>query len=235
VEIDVPILMYHRVATDGPIGLQRFRVDPALFEEQLSALKQAGFTSINLSRWVGANSKVDDLPTKPLVITFDDGYRDFATAALPALLRQSLLATVFLVAERIGGLADWDSSYGEIAPLMSWQELAEVGAEGVELGCHSLTHQPMTEMKQADLLTETTRAREILESGLGCPVTHFAYPYGAENVFVRSSISILGFQSAVTCCPYISRLGNDPMCLPRIEVPAGCTPEELIKRLSARE
>jgi peptidoglycan/xylan/chitin deacetylase (PgdA/CDA1 family) len=104
----VPILMYHRVATNGPPGLDRFRVDPTLFDEQLSALKQAGFRTIDLGDWVGALSRSKALLGKPIILTFDDGYRDFLTAALPALRRYSLAATVFLVAHRIGGRADWD-------------------------------------------------------------------------------------------------------------------------------
>jgi peptidoglycan/xylan/chitin deacetylase (PgdA/CDA1 family) len=229
----VPILMYHRVATDGPAGLGRFRVDPILFDEQLAALKQTGFRAIDLNGWMAALSRAEALTGRPIILTFDDGYRDFVTAALPALRRYSFAATVFLVADRIGGVADWDSSYGEPAALMSWQELREIGTEGVELGCHSLIHRPMTEMNRADLLADTRRAREILELGLGQPVTHFAYPYGAENMSVREAIAALGFASAVSCRPGISQLGDNPMCLPRVEVAGTCAPEELIVQLGS--
>jgi peptidoglycan/xylan/chitin deacetylase (PgdA/CDA1 family) len=229
----VPILMYHRVATDGPLGLERFRVDPTLFGEQLSALKQAGFRTVGLDDWVGALSRSEALCGKPIILTFDDGYRDFLTAALPALRRYSLAATVFLVANRIGGLADWDLSYGEAAPLMSWHELREIGKEEVVLGCHSLSHQPMTQMNPADLVTDARRARELLELGLEHSVTHFAYPYGAENSFVRNVVGDLGFVSAVSCRSGLSRLGNDLMSLPRIEVTGSCTPEDLIIRLDS--
>jgi peptidoglycan/xylan/chitin deacetylase (PgdA/CDA1 family) len=227
----VPILMYHRVATDGPPGLGRFRVDPTLFDEQLSALKQAGFRSIDLNHWVEALSSSEALPGKPLVLTFDDGYRDFLTAALPALRRYSFAATAFLVADRIGGVADWDLHYGEAAPLMSWEELRTIGNEGVEFGCHSLIHRPMTEMNQADLLTQTGQAREILELGLGRSVLHFAYPYGAENLSIRNLVAVLGFRSAVTCRLGISRSGNDRLRLPRIEVHGRCSPEGLLVQL----
>jgi hypothetical protein len=75
----VPILMYHRVATNGPPGLDRFRVDPTLFDEQLSALKQAGFRTIDLGDWVGVLSRSKALLGKPIILTFDDSYRDFLT------------------------------------------------------------------------------------------------------------------------------------------------------------
>jgi peptidoglycan/xylan/chitin deacetylase (PgdA/CDA1 family) len=229
----VPILMYHRVAIDGPSELTRFRVDPTLFDEQINALKQAGFRPIVLNDYVEAVSRSQALPGKPIVVTFDDGYRDFLTGALPALRKYSFAATVFVVAGRIGGVAEWDLRYGKAAALMSWEELSAIASEGVELGCHSLFHQPMTEMKHADLLTEIGQAREVLELGLGNAVLHFAYPYGAENIFVRNLVAVLGFRSAVTCRAGISRLGNDVMRLPRIEVHGNCTPEELLIQLGS--
>ena len=82
--VEIPILMYHRVATAGPPGLERFRVDPTLFEEQLSALRHHGFTTIGLTEGVEVLSEGEEPTGKPVIITFDDGYRDFLTA-LPEL------------------------------------------------------------------------------------------------------------------------------------------------------
>jgi peptidoglycan/xylan/chitin deacetylase (PgdA/CDA1 family) len=64
---------------------------------------------------------------------------------------------------------------------MSWPEILGVAREGIEFGCHSLTHRPMTEMSYSDLLRHSRQARETLESGLETSISHFAYPYGAEN------------------------------------------------------
>ena len=233
--VGVPILMYHRIVAEGPIDLDQFRVDPILFDEQLSALRQAGFQSISLRTWVEALAKAETPAGKPIILTFDDGYRDFLTAALPVLQKHSFAAIVFLVAGRIGGVADWDANYGEAAPLMTWPELLEVESEGIELGCHSLIHQPMTEMNDAELVTDTRNARGILERRLGHSVDHFAYPYGAENTLVQKAVARLGFRSAVSCRPGFSRPGDDPMCLPRIDVPGGCTPEELVRKVGGKD
>jgi peptidoglycan/xylan/chitin deacetylase (PgdA/CDA1 family) len=225
--VEIPILMYHRVATTGPLGLERFRVDPILFDEQLSALRHHGYSTIRLTEGVEVLSRRRDPTGNPIIITFDDGYRDFLTA-LPTLQKYLFKATVFLVAARIGGSADWDTSYGETAPLMSWPEILAIAGEGTELGCHSLTHRPMIEMNYSDLLRDTRQARQILETGLETFIAHFAYPYGAENTIVRSVIAALGFSSAVSCRPALARFGDEILSLPRIEVPGGCTPEELI-------
>jgi peptidoglycan/xylan/chitin deacetylase (PgdA/CDA1 family) len=226
----IPILMYHRVAIGGPLGLKRFRVDPILFDEQLSALRHYGYSTIGLTDGVEVLSERGDPAGKPIIITFDDGYGDFLTA-LPSLQKYLFAATVFLVAARIGGFAEWDTCYGETAPLMSWPEILEIAGEGTELGCHSLTHRPMTEMNSSDLLRDTCQARQILEDGLEGSMTHFAYPYGAENRIVRSVIGSLGFSSAVSCRPAVARFGDEILSLPRIEVPGGCTPEQLIVQI----
>jgi peptidoglycan/xylan/chitin deacetylase (PgdA/CDA1 family) len=226
----IPILMYHRVATAGPLGLERFRVDPTLFDEHLSALRHYGYSTIGLADGVEVLSGREEPTGKPIIITFDDGYRDFLTA-LPSLQKHLFAAAVFLVAARIGGFADWDTSYGEAAPLMSWPEILEIAGEGTELGCHSLTHRPMTEMNYSDLLRDTRQARRILEHGLERSIGHFAYPYGAENQTVRSVVAALGFSSAVSCRPALARFGDEILCLPRIEVPGSCTPEELIVQI----
>jgi len=129
-EFGLPILMYHRVATAGPLGLERFRVDPTLFEEQLSALRHGGYSTIGLTEGGELLSGHKDPTGKPIIITFDDGYRDFLTA-LPFLQKYGFVATVFLVAARIGGFADWDMCYGETAPLMSWTEILEIAGEAL--------------------------------------------------------------------------------------------------------
>src|SRR5215469_4341782 len=225
---EVPILMYHRVAIDGPLALAPYRVAPDLFAAQMDALYRAGYHTIHLQEWFNALMRNEQLPAKPVILTFDDGYRDFLTAAMPVLRYYGFSATVFLVAERIGGLANWDSVYGEAAPLLSWQEVHALQDAGIEFGCHSAMHLPMTGMSLGELTEDTARSRAILEEGLGAPVNSLAYPHGAENEFVRRTMADLGFQAAVTCNPGISRLGDDPLRLRRIDVPGGCTPGRLL-------
>ncbi|HYZ75346.1 MAG TPA: polysaccharide deacetylase family protein, partial [Chthoniobacterales bacterium] len=152
--------------------------------------------------------------------------------AIPVLRAHGFTATVFLVAERIGEMAAWDAVYGETASLLSWEEVRALQEIGVEFGCHSATHQRMTDMGLAELVRDTVRARAILEEGLGAPVHTLAYPYGAENEFVRRVIADLGFSAAVTCEPGVSRLGDDPLRLRRVEVTSDCSPERLLSLLT---
>ena len=224
----VPILMYHRIASEGPAAIERFRVSPDLFASQMATLHRVGYRTIHLREWISALAQYKPLPGKPVILTFDDGYRDFLTAATPILRTHGFSATVFLVAERIGGIADWDAKYGEPASLLSWQELRRLQEVGIEFGCHSLAHRPMSAMDLLELAQDTARSRAILEEGLETSINILAYPYGAETDFVRRVLADLGFKAAVNSEPGISRLGDDPLRLPRIEVPGGCTPERLL-------
>jgi glycosyltransferase involved in cell wall biosynthesis/peptidoglycan/xylan/chitin deacetylase (PgdA/CDA1 family) len=224
----VPILMYHRIAADCAAAMERFCLAPDLFASQMEALHRAGYRTIGLGDWVSAMAGQESLPDKPIILTFDDGYRDFLTAAVPVLQVHGFSATAFLVAERIDGTADWDAEYGEAAPLLSWEEVRRLQEIGIEFGCHSLVHRPMTGMRLPELAADTVRARAILEEGLGASVTSLAYPYGAVNEFVCRVVEDLCFQSAVSCEPGISRFGDNRLWLPRIEVPGGCTPERLL-------
>jgi peptidoglycan/xylan/chitin deacetylase (PgdA/CDA1 family) len=224
----VPILLYHRIATDGPAALERYRLSPDIFDLQMTALHRAGYYTISLGDWVTAMVRLEPLPGKPAILTFDDGYRDFLSAAVPVLRAHGFSATVFLVAERIGGSADWDAAYGETAPLLSWEEVRALRETGIEFGCHSLVHRPMTGMHLKELAEDAVRARAILEEGLAAPVTTLAYPHGAVNDFVRGVIADLDFRAAVSCEPGISQFGDDLLRLRRIEITGGCTSEQLL-------
>jgi peptidoglycan/xylan/chitin deacetylase (PgdA/CDA1 family) len=228
----LPILMYHRIATDGPPGLKQWRVSPENFDIQMSALHRAGYQTITLVEWADALIEQRPVQGKRVLLTFDDGYSDFLSAAIPALRRYDFSATMFLVAERIGQTALWDASYGECAPLLSWDEIKSLQTMGIEFGAHSCIHQKMTQMGSAELAEDTRKTRAILEEGLGVAVPTLAYPYGDQNESVRRVVGEAGTKVAVTTEPGISELGDDLLRLPRIEITDDHTPERLISALS---
>jgi peptidoglycan/xylan/chitin deacetylase (PgdA/CDA1 family) len=111
---------------------------------------------------------------------------------------------------------------------MSWEEIKSLQAIGIEFGAHSCIHRKMTEMGSTELAEDTKRTRAILEEGLGVPVPTLAYPYGAQNESVRRIVGEAGTRAAVTTEQGISKLGDDLLRLPRIEIVGGCTAEQLI-------
>jgi peptidoglycan/xylan/chitin deacetylase (PgdA/CDA1 family) len=228
----VPILMYHRIAIDGPPGLAQWRLAPELFAAHMQALHRAGYRTIKLEEWADAIDHRRPVEGKRVVLTFDDGYRDFRSDAVPILSRYDFSATMFLVAERIGQTALWDASYGDCAPLLSWEEIKSLQTMGIEFGAHSCIHQKMTQMRSAELAEDTRKTRAILEEGLGVAVPTLAYPYGDQNESVRRVVGEAGTKVAVTTEPGISKLGDDLLRLPRIEITDDHTPERLISALA---
>jgi peptidoglycan/xylan/chitin deacetylase (PgdA/CDA1 family) len=224
----VPILMYHRIATGGPPDLKRWRLTPELFDAHMNALHRAGYHTITLAEWAEGLAQQRPVRGKRVLLTFDDGYSDFLSEAIPILRRHDFSATVFLVAERIGQTALWDADFGECAPLMSWEEIKSLQAIGIEFGAHSCIHRKMTEMGSTELAEDTKRTRAILEEGLGIPVPTLAYPYGDQNESVRRIVGEAGTRAAVTTEQGISKLGDDLLRLPRIEIVGDCTAEQLI-------
>jgi len=210
--------MYHSISLEGPAATSRYRVAPQAFEAQVRYLRDAGFTSVTLGQWLSAVQRRQPLPPRPVVITFDDGYRDFEANAWPVLQRYGFGALVFLVADLIGDTARWDADLGEPLPLMGWSEIRRLVSQGIEFGAHSATHRPMTGLTPAEIAREAIRSRVVIERGLGHGVEAFAYPYGDTDPIVEHLVGASGFQLGLTCRPGPAGPRDSALALPRIEV-----------------
>ena len=94
------------------------------------------------------------LPGRAVIITFDDGYRDFLTEAWPLLAQYGFSATVFLVAGKVGRTNEWDHHYGQEIPLLGWEEIRGLQKEGIEFGSHSMSHRPLTKLSVEETVRE---------------------------------------------------------------------------------
>lgn len=216
----VPILMYHRIAErdDGAADLAQYRVTPQAFEAQLRWLRQNGYHGITPGEWRAAVDGNRALTGRPFMLTFDDGYRDFATAAWPILGRFGIPATVAIVTDRIGGTADWDARFGPAAPLMNWQQVQEVAAEGAHIASHSASHPALTAISAADTLREAMRSRAAIEQAIGIAPQAIVYPYGIHDpVGIRAFVAA-GYRIGLGTRPDTATMLDDPMNLPRIDV-----------------
>jgi peptidoglycan/xylan/chitin deacetylase (PgdA/CDA1 family)/GT2 family glycosyltransferase/SAM-dependent methyltransferase len=228
----LPILMYHRIASHGPEELSPYRVSPASFERQLAYLRAHGYISVGLGEWIHALSTQDGcLPGRLVCLTFDDGYRDFLSEAWPLLKRYGFSATAFIATEIVGGRAEWDRNFGEPAELLSWQEIRILAAEGVTFGAHGATHRYLRDLSVADMLAEGNGSRERLRAQLGQNVDIMAYPFGDQDNLVRNAMHSCGYACAVTVEPGLSSLGDDFLALPRQEISGSDTLEDFISKL----
>jgi peptidoglycan/xylan/chitin deacetylase (PgdA/CDA1 family) len=215
---NLPILLYHRIAPDGAAARARYRVTPEAFEEQLRFLRDSGYHTPRLGEWLRALETKEPLPGRAVLFTFDDGYRDFAEHAWPLLRRHGFSALVFLVADAVGGLNQWDEAYGERLPLLGWEEIRRLCSEGLELGSHTATHRPLTALSATEVVREVARSRAVLTRGLGAPVEAIAYPHGAIDEVVRHLTGACGYRSGLTTRPARSGFDDPPLALPRLEV-----------------
>jgi peptidoglycan/xylan/chitin deacetylase (PgdA/CDA1 family) len=214
----LPILMYHRVAPSGAAGLERYRVRPEAFEAQLDLLRRAGFQSLTVPQLAASLRFERALPARSVLLTFDDGYADFAARAWPLLQRYGFDATVFAVARNVGGAADWDAAYGEAAPLMDWRTLRELAAAGLDVQSHGLTHTRLTELDAQRLFDEALASRALIEAAVGEAPIAFCYPYGARDLASEQVLQACGFSLGVTIAPGFARVGDAEMRIPRVEV-----------------
>ncbi|HYD85274.1 MAG TPA: polysaccharide deacetylase family protein, partial [Opitutus sp.] len=219
----LPILMYHHVSPDSVGHLDRYRVTPRQFEEQLQFLAERGYRSVSLEEWRRASVARTPLPGRCVAITFDDGYRNFLEHAWPLLLRYGFTATMFVPTRDIGTSDRWENELANGTPLLSWDQLRKLRNEGLEIGSHSHVHPMLTSLSPTEVAREALLSRTLIDEHLGTGVTSFAYPYGEYDRVVERVIGGCGYTFALTCEERPAELQDRLLALPRIEVRGDCT------------
>lgn len=216
----VPILMYHGVE-DAPRApkYKHVYVTRSEFAWQMQALKRGGYTPIGFSDLDRAR-QTGQLPPRPVILTFDDGYANLLSNAYPLLAEFDWPYTVFLVSERIGNVNAWDVAIGyDPAPLLSWDQIKIMAANSrVEFHPHTQTHPRLAELDAAALRRELRDCRDSLARNLGTEMNVLCYPYGNYNDAVVDAAIEAGYTMAVTTQFGRVRRNDDPMRLPRISV-----------------
>lgn len=217
----VPVLMYHSIG-----GTDRLAVRPEAFAEQMAYLKDNGFTPLPFGRR-GRTAE------RPVVITFDDGYADFHEHALPVLERFGFPATVFVTT---GWLHDAGPHAAGRPPgrTLTWRQVEEAAATGVEIGTHSHSHAQLDQLGDADLRDELCRSRELLQDHLGRPVTVMAYPYGYSSARVRREVRACGYGAACAVANAVQTARHDPLTVPRLTVRASTSSDGFARALDGR-
>ena len=154
-----------------------------------------------------------------VVLTFDDGYLDTLTAALPLLRRYGCTATCYVVSDCIGGHNRWDDGRGRTRQtLMTREQIGLWLDAGMEIASHSCSHPWLEKLSEPEAAREISESRGALQRMFGVAVDHFAYPFGTFTAAVTEAVKRAGYASAVTTEPGIARGGNDRHRLPRLIV-----------------
>lgn len=217
----VPVLCYHGVGPRTVAELAPWQISLSCFDEQLSHLRDAGYETVPLAllaSWLTAPDTVT-MPERPVVITFDDAYAAFADA-VDVLARHEAPATLFVPTAHVGEHTSWYTSVpARRERVMSWEALADVQGEGIEIGSHAHRHLRLDEQPRAVTRNEVALSKQLLEDKLGLPVRGFAYPYGCHDRVVMRIVEELGFSYACAVRNMLSGTGDDVFAIARIFPP----------------
>lgn len=229
----VPVLMYHSIGRGAGPPFRRFVVDPGEFAAQMDYLAEGGYRPVTAAGLVAHRLESRPLPERPVVLTFDDGFTDFVTAAMPVLRAHGFPATLFVPTGYAGSTARFLRGCGEEhRGVLSWADLRGLAAEGIEVASHSHTHPQLDRVPPTVIRDEVLRSRCLLEDNLSRPVGGFAYPFGYWNRAARSALATAGFRYGCAVAELAVGTRDDVFTLPRLTVNAGIGVAGLVRLLS---
>lgn len=194
----VPILLYHYVENiqnrNDKLRVE-LNVPPAVFEQQVITLKNAGYTFMTAKELGEVLDGKMTLPQKPILLTFDDGHWDFETDVLPILEKYHVKATAYIITGFLGG-----------SDFMTPSELQTVINSGlVDVGAHTVHHLSLRGLPLATVQYEVDQSKETLEQAYHLKVVSFAYPNGSFDEQAVQVVKDDGFTTAVSTVPGIEQ------------------------------
>lgn len=224
----VPILMYHYIEyVQNPLDTIRvsLNIPPDIFEQQLKTLIAAHYTFITPSFLSEVLDGKKTLPKKPIILSFDDGYRDFYEDVLP-ILEKYKKYHVKAVSYVITGFLNGPN-------FMTTQQVKKVSKSGlVEIGAHTVHHLALASISLNMARYEITASKKYLQKLIGKKVVSFAYPYGSFDEPVIKLVEAAGFKTAVSTIPGVSVNKANRFFLYRIR-PGYRTGENLLSFVSS--
>ena len=229
----IPVLAYHRIADNGPAALARYRVGAEAFAAQMAWLRRHGYHAIVADELAWFIAQQHPFVGRPVVITFDDGYQDFADAAWPILRRHDFRAEVFVVTDRVGGHADWDRGFGEPAPLMDAATISRLAQQGARFGSHLATHRGADGLPTRELAEELLRSQQAIALWTGLAPCAMAAPFGLSDERLRGLAAQCGYRIGFSTDCATATLDGHALHLPRLEVRGDMALEEFIRMMEA--
>jgi peptidoglycan/xylan/chitin deacetylase (PgdA/CDA1 family) len=183
-DIVVPILLYHHIGFSLK-DEQVYYVSPAMFDQQMNLLYQWGYETISVQLLAKAINEGAELPTKPILLTFDDGSETTYTTALPIMQRYGFTGVSYVIYYTVG-----------LTYYMSADEIRSLYTAGWEIGSHGLSHKDLTLYPEKQE-NEIVQSRRQLESLFGVPILSFAYPFGAYDDSSLGYVHLAGYIAAM--------------------------------------
>jgi peptidoglycan/xylan/chitin deacetylase (PgdA/CDA1 family) len=218
------ILMYHQVGRFEAMQAHRANYcDAGRFARQMALLAQAGFHVLDLEAALAGLRGAQPLPSRAVLLTFDDAYAGFVEHALPVLQRHRFPAVVYAISDWLGERMRWaDAGPSRARPLlMSAAQLRALRTAGITVGSHGARHLKLAELDPAQQAQELARSRSALEDLLGEPVEHLCYPFGSFDRNTVGLAAAAGYRSAMTCLRGAATPEDHPLLLPRKAISFG--------------
>jgi|GEM_PF-2129079 len=210
----IPVLMYHSINT---LPGNTLGVPVKQFAEEMEWLRSHRYHTLTMDEFCEAFLNGAPVPEKPIVITFDDGYIDNYTAALPILQFYGHKATFFIITGMVG------------KNMMNWEQINGLVRQGNSIGSHTVRHLDLRTLSAVQQESELGNSKYDLENHLGTTIKAFCFPSGRYNGNTLSILSKSGYKVAFTTQPGVVRLKDNPMTLKRVRIPGGIPIEQFQK------
>ena len=214
---NLPILMYHKVVQPDYESPHKTYVTEDNFKTHLETLKKSGAVGVTFQDLYDAAIFGKELPRKPVMITFDDGYRGTYERALPLLKRYGFRAVFYLLGRKGATQNTWDPIDSESA-LIGEDDIKALASEGMEVGAHSVSHRNFSNLNQAEIESEVQESKSYLEQITGKPILSFAYPFGGISDLAKGVLSKSGVFFAVATDSGRHSISEEPMQIFRCSV-----------------
>lgn len=222
--VRVPVFMYHYLSVppaDANAYRQDLSVPPDLFAAQLDALQAAGYTTISLYDLHAYLTQGAPLPDNPVVITFDDGYRDNYENALPALTQRGMTATFFVVTDFL------DEGRPEY---LTWDMARAMQDAGMNIESHGRNHVSLKDKDTDYLVWQALGSKETLAYELGVAPRFVSYPAGEFDALTKEIFQSAGYWAGFTTVQGATHSSaDDPFEMRRVRVRGTTTPEEIVR------
>jgi peptidoglycan/xylan/chitin deacetylase (PgdA/CDA1 family) len=219
--------MYHyisEVPPDADAYRRDLTVTPERFEAHLRYLQEHGYESVRLADIYETLTTGRPLPERPIVLTFDDGYKDAYTEALPLLQAYGFTGEFFVLAT---------PAHFEAEAYMTWNDMQTMADAGMSIQAHGRDHYDLTQRDYDFLVYQILGAREAVESHTGQPVTFFCYPSGRYDDDVQAVVASAGYLGAVTTAWGTELRLDNRYTWPRIRIKGDWTAEAFASILAA--
>ncbi|HCQ89937.1 MAG TPA: xylanase deacetylase [Clostridium sp.] len=216
--VGVPVLYYHSIQKSGENELM---MDPKLFRSHLQWLKDNGYTSLTMEEFYNYIKYNTPVPEKSVVITFDDGYIDNYTNAMPIINEFDFDTTIFMVSDFVGN-----------PNFLTESQLKELEKNKINIESHTANHLELAKLPKEKQREELQQSKDRLNNLLDEKIEYVAYPYGSYNDDTKNTTKEIGYKMGFSTDSGWASGDDDLFSIPRVYMSDFYDLDEFIRRVT---